>query len=439
MRTRRVRRARVVMRISVLTAGLMLISQPVPAKVVGQMVPADPITEARIRDLAAPERQKWLDYFARSRALMAADKAALAAEREDKPAPAGTENGPSGGDGMPLNHPAAWYGGAEARHAADNIVSFQTPAGGWGKNQDRSGPLRRTGQSYVPVGKLPSGKPGDIRSMDAGWHFVGTIDNGATTTELRFLARVQARLPGAEGNAYRAAFLKGVRYLLAAQFPNGGWPQVFPLEGGYHDALTYNDGAVSRAAMLMIDIAGRRNDFAFVPPSLAAECDKAAARARDVVLATQVVANGKRTIWAQQYDALTLTPTGARNFEPAALSTDESVDLLLFLMKQPHQSPEVTAAIDAGVAWLREHALKDVEWPRRPDGPQGRRLVAKPGAEPLWPRYYDLRTFTPIFGDRDRTIHDDVNELSLERRNGYSWFGASPLKVFREYERRDGR
>ncbi|GGB98517.1 pectate lyase [Novosphingobium endophyticum] len=431
----RVRRARVVMRISALTAGLLLISQPVPAKVVGQMVPADPITEARIRDLAAPERQKWLDYFARSRALMAADKAALAAEREGKPAPAGPANGPSGGDGMPLDRPADWYGSAEARQVADNIVSFQTPTGGWGKNQDRTAARRVPGQSYVPVENRPANATGDIRSMDAGWHFVGTIDNGATITELRFLARVQARLPGPDGNAYRAAFLKGVRYLLTAQFPNGGWPQVFPLQGGYHDALTYNDRAVSRTAMLMLDIAGRKGDFAFVPPLLAAEVDKAAVRARDVILATQVVVNGERTIWGQQYDALTLTPAGARNFEPAALSTDESVDLLLFLMKQPHQTPEVASAIDSGVAWLRKHALMEVEWPNRPDGPQGRRLIAKSGAGPIWSRFYDVRTFAPVFGDRDRTIHDDVNDLSIERRNGYSWFGTSPLKLFHEYDR----
>ncbi|WP_204266508.1 pectate lyase, partial [Enterobacter hormaechei] len=75
---------------------------------------------------------------------------------------------------------------------------------------------------------------------DEAWSYVGTIDNNATTSELRFLARVQAMAPGAEGERYRAAFLKGVRYLLEAQFPNGGWPQIYPLQGGYHDALTYN-------------------------------------------------------------------------------------------------------------------------------------------------------------------------------------------------------
>jgi PelA/Pel-15E family pectate lyase len=40
----------------------------------------------------------------------------------------------------------------------------------------------------------------------------------------------------------------------------------------------------------------------------------------------------------------------------------------------------------------------------------------------------------PIFGDRDRSIHDDVNELSLERRNGYGWYGSWPTAVLAAYE-----
>ena len=37
------------------------------------------------------------------------------------------------------------------------------------------------------------------------------------------------------------------------------------------------------------------------------------------------------------------------------------------------------------------------------------------------------------FADRDKTIHDDVNDLSLERRNGYAWFNTSPNKVLDAY------
>jgi PelA/Pel-15E family pectate lyase len=51
----------------------------------------------------------------------------------------------------------------------------------------------------------------------------------------------------------------------------------------------------------------------------------------------------------------------------------------------------------------------------------------------LWSRYYSLTTQKPIFGDRDKTIHDDVMEISLERRNGYAWYGAGPEKALKQY------
>jgi hypothetical protein len=38
-------------------------------------------------------------------------------------------------------------------------------------------------------------------------------------------------------------------------------------------------------------------------------------------------------------------------------------------------------------------------------------------------RLYELETDRPVFGDRDRTIHNAVEEISLERRNGYGWYG----------------
>lgn len=425
------------MRLSLPSAmiAVTLIAQPAIAKVVGEMVAAEPISADRIARLPATEQAAWRTYLARSQAMMVADKAALAAERKGIAVPEGPPSGPGGGAGMPMDRPAAWYAGPEARRVADTVLSFQTPAGGWGKNQDRAGPPRLRGQNYVPIEKLPAYAQEDIKSADQVWRYVGTIDNNATINELRFLARVQANLPGEEGAPYRAALLKGLRYLLTAQFPNGGWPQVFPLQGGYHDALTYNDGALQQTANLLADAGARQGDYAAVPAHLAAEARAAVDRAVALVVRTQVVIEGKRTLWGQQHDALTLGPVGARNFEPASLASDESVDLLLFLMRQPDPSPEIVAAVDGGIAWLRGHALRDVEWTKKPAGSEGRRLVAAPGAGPLWARIYDLRTAQPIFGDRDKTIHDDVNELSAERRNGYSWFTTSPAGLFAAYER----
>jgi PelA/Pel-15E family pectate lyase len=150
------------------------------------------------------------------------------------------------------------------------------------------------------------------------------------------------------------------------------------------------------------------------------------------------VLDGRKTIWAQQYDPVTLEPVAARNFEPVALSTAESAGVLKFLMAQPAPSPAMRAAIEAGVAWFRAHALTDVEWTGPTPG-TGRRLVAKPGAPAIWARFYDPRSGKPIYGDRDRTIHDDVNDLTLERRNGYSWFntgGTSLVSAYGKWRKR---
>jgi len=410
----------------------LVLATPASADVIGQMTPAEPLTDARVAALPATEREAWRVYLARSTKLMAADKAALLAERKGLAAiPPGPPNGPSGGGGMPMDKPASWYAGADARRVADSVVSFQTPAGGWGKNQNRDAPPRLRGQSFVIIENLPPEAAGDIVSLDKGWRYVGTLDNNATVAEIRFLARVQAALPGTEGDAYRTAALKGLRYLLSAQYPNGGWPQIYPLQGGYHDAVTFNDDAVSRAAQLMLDTGARKGDFAFVPAGLATEAAATADKARDAILRSQVVIGGKRTIWGQQHDALTLAPTGARNFEPKSLASEESADLLIFLMQQPDRSPELVAAVRDGIAWLEAHALRDIGWTPKP----GRRLVAMPGAGPLWSRFYSLDTQTPIYGDRDRRILSDVNQLIPERRDGYNWVGSGPAKAIAAYRK----
>ena len=52
---------------------------------------------------------------------------------------------------------------------------------------------------------------------------------------------------------------------------------------------------------------------------------------------------------------------------------------------------------------------------------------------PIWARYYEIGTDRPIFGDRDKTIHDDVNEISRERRMGYGWFNDTAKQVAQHY------
>ncbi len=230
------------------------------AAVVGSSVPAESITAVRVSQL--PE---WTRYLERSARQMLADRAVLLAELKE----AGLKDAmipPNGAAArsMPLNKPAEWYAGEEARRIADGIVSFQTPAGGWGKNLNVADHVRRKGESFAPNNLSHFLGPEDFDApADPQWNYVGTLDNDATTTELQFLGKAIAAKDSA---AYRASFLRGIEYLFAAQFPNGGWPQVWPLEGGYHDAITFNDGAVTETLELLQAVG--EGKFAFVPQEM---------------------------------------------------------------------------------------------------------------------------------------------------------------------------
>ena len=412
---------------------LVLLAAPAVSAVIGTLERYPGLKPEAVNALPADQRAIWTDYLKRSAAAHQNDVDTLNAERmglKDVP--------PQPGDSfhdhsIPLDKPAAWYASAEARHIADNIASYQTPAGGWGKNQDFSKEPRKKGQMWTVFEQTAVTHAQDYPDPAAvHWHFVGTIDNDATFLQMQFLAKTIAVAGSADAAAWKASFMKGVNYLLAAELPCGGWPQIWPLEGGYSDALTYNDDAFSNTVTTLEAVGTNAGGmYSFVPSELRAKALAAVKRARAVVLKTQVVVNGKPTVWGQQHNALTLKPVAARNFEPAMLSATESADLLVFLMKLPDPTPEEIAAIHTAAAWLKSVAIPDIAWEKTADG---RKLVSKPGAPLMWSRFYDPATMKPVFGDRDKSIHDDVNEIDPERRAGYSWYNNGPSKALKLYD-----
>ena len=401
------------------------------AAVIGHSVAAQSITADRIAALPPAQQAAWRDYLARSVRQMQADRAFLEAELQSAGlASALIPPNASAARSMPLDKPAEWYGSAEARRVAGIIVSFQTPAGGWSKNLNLTDHARRRGESFAANNLSTHLSSGDFDTPhDPKWNYVGTLDNDATTTELRFLAMVAA-VAGNDGEAYRASVLRGLEYLLAAQFPNGGWPQVWPLEGGYHDAITFNDGAVTLTLELLQEVADGKDGFAFLPQSMRARARASVAKGIACILATQIVQPGRRTVWAQQHDALNLQPVAGRNYEPAAQCGSESAALILFLMRLPQPGPAVVDTVHAAIAWFRKTAVYGKSYQR---GADGRRLTSVDGAGPIWARFSEIGTDRAVFGDRDQSIHDDVNELSAERRDGYSWYNAGPQEALLRY------
>ncbi len=316
-----------------------------------------------------------------------------------------------------LRQKPEWYATAEARAAADNVRRYQSEAGAWPKNTDLLAPATDAALEEIRKG----GK-------------ADTIDNGATTLPIRFLALV---VNATSRDEYRAGVLRGLDYLFAAQYPNGGFPQFFPLRpSGYYSHITYNDGAMINALVLLRDLSEQRDPFGFVDAGRRASAADAVVRGIDCILKTQIQQGGRPAAWCAQHDAKTLEPAWARSYEPPSLSGGESVGIVRFLMAIENPSPEVIAAIEGAVAWFRKVVItgQRLEGIRRPDGRTERILVPDPSAPPLWARFYELGTDRPLYMDRDSKPLHDFMKVGYERRSGYSYHGTWPASLLeREY------
>lgn len=410
-----------------LTAFILGLGLPTHAHLLGTNVPATPLTAERVAN-----RPAWKTYWENSQRQRQADQAVLRAEMRALGLKESIEPPKAASPkATPLDRPASWYGSAEARRLADCVVSFQTPAGGWAKHTDFGQHVRAPGEAFAGDSNSQFLRTNDFDvPAEVKWNYVGTFDNDATTTELRFLAKVIAA-GGTNNTALTTAFTRGIHYILAAQNPHGGWPQVWPLQGGYHDAVTFNDDAMLNVIKLLRDVANGQKEFAFAPPELRAQADAGWRRGLDCLLAAQIVVNGHRTVWGQQHDALTLQPASARNYEMPSAASSESATIVLFLMQLPEPNSNVVAAVHAAVAWFEKTKIEGKAF--QVVGTESRKLVDAPGHAAMWARYYEIGTDKPLFGDRDQTIHDDVNELSRERRKGYGWFKDTAKRVEQHY------
>jgi len=305
-----------------------------------------------------------------------------------------------------LRQKPQWYGSVEARAVADSVIQYQSPQGGWPKSTNLAKPPRT---------------PDDIPPPGRGR--ANSLDNEATTLPMAFIAGVAY----ATGDSkYQDSFLRGVDYLLAAQYPNGGWPQFWPLRKGYYSHITYNDGAMIRVMVILRDVADGEPPYDFVDAPRRKKVADAVARGIDCILKTQIKQDGKRAAWCAQHDEKTLEPAWARSYEPPSLSGAESVGILRFLMSIEKPTPEIVAAIEGAVEWFRSVTMKGIrlESVRRNDGRRERWLVPDPDAPPLWARFYELKTNRPLYLDRDSVFRYDFSEISYERRSGYSYHGT---------------
>ncbi len=310
----------------------------------------------------------------------------------------------------------------EAKRVGDQILLYQRVTGGWPKNIDMAKPLSDDQRAKVLADKQ--------RRDDS------TTDNGATNTQITYLARLYQQT---KDKRYRDGFRRGIEYLLSGQYENGGWPQFWPEMRDYQIHITYNDDAMVNTLRMLRDVMEEKEPYqGLTNKAMKKQIKQAFDKGIECILATQIVTDGQLTVWCQQHDRETLKPAPARAFELPSYCTQESAAITKLLMELPNPDERVKKAVHAAMRWFDKYKLtgyKEIRKGYKGSPDQDRYLVKDANAEPMWARYYDLEYCEPFVCDRDGVPRRHLEQIGSERRNGYSWYGDRPASLYKKYEK----
>lgn len=293
-----------------------------------------------------------------------------------------------------------------AREAANVLVWGRLSSGGWSNSIDLTG-YQQPGVSR----NRPRREP------------VSSLDDGQTQSAIRCLILTDEALEFRDAEIHRAA-LASLEALLAAQFPNGGFPQVWrePVspqrvlraqypdydwrtEGRikeYWNLYTLNDNVCGYVLETLHEAHRVYGDEKYLT---------AMQRLGDFLVLAQMP--DPQPGWAQQYN-YAMQPVWARAFEPPGVSGDESQEVIETLLRLHQLTGEqrYLEPIPKALAYLRRSLL--------PDGQLA--------------RYYELRTNRPLYmtrnGKRYELTYDDRNLPSH-----YGWKTPSRLdELAKRYE-----
>lgn len=295
-----------------------------------------------------------------------------------------------------------------AKEAAEALMWCQMATGGWDSDFDFD---PRKSRKYHFRRDIEAG------DMDpAGRHGDSTLDDQKTQSALRFLLELAHCDACKDDKDLRAALKFGFDGLLAAQAPNGGWPQHYkgpadptaPVKKptlpnpwpqkwpnvDYTGFYTLNDNNIKVAIQLMLRAYELEKDERYLA---------SAKKAGDFLLLARLP--DPQPVWAQQYNR-EMEPAWARKFEPPAACSVETLGALgalndLYLATNDAKYLEPMKPV---LAWLEKVKLKDGRWARFYELGTDRPLYCKAG------------TYEVTFDDTDLPTHYGFKtETSFER------------------------
>jgi PelA/Pel-15E family pectate lyase len=251
---------------------------------------------------------------------------------------------------------------------------------------------------------------------------VSTLDDDNTQSAIRFLMHVD-RVLAQKDELVHDAVEYALAGLLAAQYPNGAWPQRFTgppkaedypvLKASYPDSwprewtsvaytgyYTLNDNAQATTNSTLFEAAEIYGERRY---------SDAARRGGDFLILAQMP--DPQPAWSQQYDAR-MQPAWARKFEPPSVTGGESQGAIRILMDVYRQTGDAKylEPIPRALDYLEKSAL-----------PNGRLA-----------RFYELKTNRPLYFTKDYQLVYTDDDLPTH----YAFVtsnGASRLR--RDYDR----
>lgn len=316
------------------------------------------------------------------------------------------------------------YSANEFEKIADNILLYQRNNGGWPKNYDMQAILTTAQEIAI------------VKSKNV---FNTCFDNSATFSHLNYLAKTFSL---SKKEKYKIAFIEGIKFILSAQYKNGGWPQFYPDTSGYRKHITFNDGAMIGVMKLLQRIVNKESDFNIIDSELYDKMVDSYEQGIECILNTQIKESDSLLVWCQQHDHITFKPESARTYELASICNGESAEIVDFLMSLQNPNKEIITSINSAVKWFETSKISDirVETITAPHAEYQYRnsdfdkiVVKDQNAKPIWARYYSLETHIPIFCNRDGKIVYSLADVERERRIGYAWYVYDPQIVLDEY------
>ncbi|MGB7210918.1 MAG: pectate lyase [Pyrinomonadaceae bacterium] len=266
-----------------------------------------------------------------------------------------------------------------AQKAADALIFGQTKEGGWHYVVD-----------FEPKGLQDYYKNQASKfkwGMEEQRFYKGnaTLDDGNSQNATRFLLRLYLV---SKNEKYKTPLLKALNFFLTAQYPNGAFPQRFPLKfdfihDGFPDYTSYytlNDGATVTAIDVLVDAYENLGDKKYLD---------SAKRAVDFLIAVQGPED--QGCWAEQYHPDTMQPVKARTHEPAGFVIRESEQVIetLEIFYKMTGDRRYLRPIPLCLQWFDRVNKEAIEFKRPPA------------------RYYELGTNFPVYV----TQTDKTNEI----------------------------